>query len=260
MTAKNEDKVTIDEEACIGCGLCVRSCIASCIAVDESSGKAKIVSDGCFGCGHCFASCPQSAIKMRGVKPEEVRQFDPSKPLLDFETLVGHIQTRRSIRHYQQRPIPRELIEKLISASRHAPTARNMEKVVYLVISDQKVLDQIRECAVELFKLDARYSRLVQKGDFILRSAPALILAHSPWGAADTGIALETIELIAPTLGLGSCWAGLVMHAAEKSPALKQLIEHLGLPGPVQGGLMIGFPDEVYLRAPPRKMPQIVWA
>ena len=55
--------ITIDEEKCNGCGLCVDACHEGAIAMID--GKAKLISDEyCDGLGDCLPECPTGAIKL----------------------------------------------------------------------------------------------------------------------------------------------------------------------------------------------------
>lgn len=56
--------VTVDAEACTGCGECARSCPAQILVIKE--GKVQVVGDDCLGCQSCEMICPAAAIK-----PEE---------------------------------------------------------------------------------------------------------------------------------------------------------------------------------------------
>lgn len=55
--------IFIDEDKCIGCGLCVDTCQESVIEIIDN--KAKLVrEDYCDGLGNCLPNCPSDAISM----------------------------------------------------------------------------------------------------------------------------------------------------------------------------------------------------
>jgi NAD-dependent dihydropyrimidine dehydrogenase PreA subunit len=64
--------IEIDEEKCIGCGLCASACHQG--AIEIINGKAKLTSDSyCDGLGLCLPKCPVDAIEL--IEKETV-QFD----------------------------------------------------------------------------------------------------------------------------------------------------------------------------------------
>ena len=83
--------------------------------------------------------------------------------------------------------------------------------------------------------------------------------ANNPIASIDSSIALATFDLAANAAGLGCCWAGFFMVAANTYPALK---EELGLPEgqQVYGALMLGYPKYRYQRIPTRLPAGIAWA
>jgi len=61
--------VTIDSEACKGCGLCVGACPKNILQIDAEqinrkghSPAAATNASPCTGCGFCAAMCPDCAI------------------------------------------------------------------------------------------------------------------------------------------------------------------------------------------------------
>ena len=51
--------VTIDQEKCDGCGMCVDQCFSAAMVLKD--GMA-IISDSCKACGRCIDACPQEAV------------------------------------------------------------------------------------------------------------------------------------------------------------------------------------------------------
>ena len=98
--------------------------------------------------------------------------------------------------------------------------------------------------------------------DTVNRGAPHLVFTHAPEGnpvaSSASTIALAYLELAAPSLGLGACWAGYTQAAAGQWPPLK---EALGLPeGHVgTGAMMVGQPRYRYHRLPARREPSVTW-
>lgn len=55
--------IEINEERCVGCGLCTANCAEGAIKVID--GKAKLISDSyCDGLGKCLPHCPMDALKL----------------------------------------------------------------------------------------------------------------------------------------------------------------------------------------------------
>lgn len=65
------DIITIDEEKCNGCGVCVSACHEGALAM--VNGKAKLISDSyCDGLGACLPECPTGAIT---IEKREAAEF-----------------------------------------------------------------------------------------------------------------------------------------------------------------------------------------
>ena len=66
--------ISIDEELCDGCGLCVPSCSEGAIQVID--GKARLVGENlCDGLGDCLGECPRGALT---IVRREAEDFDES--------------------------------------------------------------------------------------------------------------------------------------------------------------------------------------
>jgi 2-oxoglutarate ferredoxin oxidoreductase subunit delta len=64
MATQARGKITIDPEACKGCGLCIEACPPSCIEFASELSHygghpARYTGKNCTGCGICFYCCPE---------------------------------------------------------------------------------------------------------------------------------------------------------------------------------------------------------
>jgi nitroreductase/NAD-dependent dihydropyrimidine dehydrogenase PreA subunit len=271
------DLFEVHAETCNKDGLCIAVCPAQIIRFSADGYPEPTVeaNDLCIRCGHCVAVCPTASLTHRDIPVERCPRVDPS--LLPGVEQCEHLfRTRRSIRTYTKRPPKRQSISRLIDMAHYAPTGHNCQCVQWLVISDRRKLDHLAELVIDWMRwmlenmaetavamhFDHTVTRSETGSDVIFRGAPMLILAHAdrkvkPAPPACT-IALSHLELAAPTLDLGCCWAGYFMGAAASySPV------HEALPLPETndcfGAMMIGHPRFSYQRLPLRKPARIIW-
>jgi heterodisulfide reductase subunit A2 len=66
---------SVDQNACIGCGMCEANCAFGAIRLSKIHGKgyrAETIAASCKGCGVCAASCPQKAIDMMHFRDTQI--------------------------------------------------------------------------------------------------------------------------------------------------------------------------------------------
>ncbi len=113
------------------------------------------------------------------------------------------ITTRRSVRRFKPDPIDPALIEKLMTAAMHAPSAHNEQPWHFIVIDDRKILNEIPNLHP--------YSKMLLEAPMAICVCADLELDKTPgcdYWIQDCAAATENIMLTATAEGLGSCWIG----------------------------------------------------
>ena len=128
------------------------------------------------------------------------------------------IKMRRSVRGYQDKPVPDEVLGRLLEAARWAPSARNLQKYKFVVVRDEERRKALAKAACEqLFIAEAP----VVIGAVTLEPEQIMTCAV-PAGPVNVSIAVDHLMLAATAEGLGTCWIG----AFEQEPVK----EILGVP------------------------------
>ncbi|OGO31414.1 MAG: hypothetical protein A2Z29_04625 [Chloroflexi bacterium RBG_16_56_11] len=151
---------------------------------------------------------------------------------------------RRSIRRFQDKPVPYEVLEKCIDAARLAPSGRNHQVVEYIVVNETKVLATVFENIGGSAKLPPEKGG--PRPDQSPKAYTIVLINKALEGDAsrrritlyDVGLAAENIILVGLEQGLGSCPI-LMFNEANLKPALK-------IPEEYDIALVIamGYPDE----------------
>lgn len=87
--------IEINEDKCIGCGLCAGACMQGAIEIID--GKAKLVSESyCDGLGMCLPKCPVDAIH---VVEKETEEFDSTRKNIKATPSIQPMQTAHAHTH-----------------------------------------------------------------------------------------------------------------------------------------------------------------
>jgi nitroreductase/NAD-dependent dihydropyrimidine dehydrogenase PreA subunit len=156
-----ENRIEVDRELFIGCGLCVAVCPMGTLSLVE--GKATASGDGSISCGHCEAVCPQKAIRVASIDGEmsRYRTFTAKKRWLppgkyDTSLLVQLMSSRRSCRHFTDRSIERAVLEDLVKIGVTAPSGTNCQAWTFTVLPTRKAVKTLAGHVASFFeKLNA---------------------------------------------------------------------------------------------------------
>jgi nitroreductase/NAD-dependent dihydropyrimidine dehydrogenase PreA subunit len=268
----------VDESRCKKDGICVNECPSTIIRLREKGGYPTVAPEdeqACVLCGHCVAVCPHGALTHSHVPLEKC-------PPIKKDLLIGHeqvgqfLRSRRSVRQFKDKPVERDKILGLIETARYAPTSGNSQLIQWLVFTEKNLIKELSRLTSDYLRVLLR--RVPQSAlppylprvlsacdaghDAVLRDAPVVIVASAPqkaaFGMVDLIIAMSYLDLAAPSVGLGTCWAGLLQRGLLDWPPLKEVV---GLPAGNTSHfpMMVGYPKNNYYRLPERKPPKIDW-
>ena len=182
-----------------------------------------------------------------------------------MNAIIQNLHDRKSVRVFENRPVPEEVRAEVIEAALQAPSAGNQTLYTVLDIDEASVKERLAVLCdnqpfiaqaplVLVFLADCNRwlgayrtagadSRKPLVGDLLLACADALIAAQNSVVAAES-------------LGLGSCYIGDILENME------EVTELLGLDSYVMPAAMVvyGYPtqQQVERRKPPRFAPRFI--
>jgi nitroreductase len=117
-----------------------------------------------------------------------------------FMSLLDVILSRRSIRKYENKEIPPEILQQILEAGRQAPSAVNRQPFRFVVVKDHEIMKDLCDNLITRF---VKYAPAAIAGCADVKS-----LLTGKWAVVDTTIAMQNMVIAAWTLGIGSCWIG----------------------------------------------------
>lgn len=292
--ALENSKIIVDIDSCTKCKACAEECRFYYFKSDKLHFDDDM-EEFCIECGKCVAVCPVNAITLKIHKDETLKDVPTKENLPSFDSLVNLLKTRRSRRQFKDKPVPKELIEKILEfAAKYSPTGHNQENVHFTVVQDKETLKKLsEECTnqvsglVKTFEdpqgrktLEASFPpAMIKKIEEVLPSFKGalerikagievwrwnteIIIIHSPKDALtpieNCSLAACHIMLAAETLGLGTCSLGYITSFFNEFRPVGKIVK-LPLKHIAGYTLAIGYPKARYYRIPARKPIKAKW-
>ncbi len=123
------------------------------------------------------------------------------------------MKTRRSVRVYQDKPVPREIIEDIVDCGRLAATAINIQPWQFIVVQDPVMRKKIADTT--------DYGKFIAQAPVCI----AVFCEDTKYYLEDGSAATQNILNAARAHELGSCWV-----AGDKKPYAPKIGEMLGMP------------------------------
>ena len=178
---------------------------------------------------------------------------------MSYDDFLELVKKRRSLRRFKPDPVPKEIVEKVLEAARHSPSAGNSQPWEFVVVQDPETKRSITQ------SINSGYKK-IRKADTTmywavavqphLATAPVLIVvcgdrrlqetypAHLPGEILlhqSLAISIYTLQLAAASFGLATAWATMQTELRET-----QIRKILGIPDvyTVDHIVPLGYPDE----------------
>ena len=132
------------------------------------------------------------------------------------------IESRRSVRKYLDKPVPKDAIDKLIEAAGWAPSGMNAQPWGFVVVQDKALIKELSDRSIpyikELIEKDPkllRYKRRMGVENFsIFYHAPCVIIILGKKDSFsyenDCAMAAQNMMLAARSMDIGTCWIGMM--------------------------------------------------
>lgn len=169
------------------------------------------------------------------------------------------IRKRQTIRKYKDKPIPKNILNKVVEAGRWASSLHGFQPWKFIITKDEKLISNIADIASKKSKkLYIGYSIMLRSTAETLGKAKVLIIAYN------TGIvkkkmnkmgglyrrcaemseieaisaALQNMILVAKSLGIGACWTVFPIFCEQ------QINKLFGESSKLVAILTLGYPNE----------------
>jgi nitroreductase/NAD-dependent dihydropyrimidine dehydrogenase PreA subunit len=290
--------IKIDQHLCIACGICGEICprrIPETIMKNKK--KTTVISPErlnlCMACGHCSAICPNGAIQ---VEQLPLDNFSPvEKNNIKNEQLLTFLKQRRSVRRYNKKPVPREIINRIVEAAHTAPTGTGSMTTGVIIIDNPEILAKFSrfvyqgyETLVKVlnnpiarFIIKRKKGKMILKTlqDFvmpgmrwyirwyregksneILRDCPVLLLFHSPvlepMAPSNCLVAAYNTSLMSQAMDVGTCFNDLIPPMCNRLSEIRRLLK-LPADREVYASLIMGYPKFKFKRVIPRRLAEV---
>jgi nitroreductase len=161
--------------------------------------------------------------------------------------IMAIIKARKSIRAYQDKPLPEKVVKNILEAAKYAPTARNLQELEYKVITNKLLIGKLSDGIANVLQTGGMplKSPPGAKPDFF-HGAPLVIIVAAPrdnaFALTDAALAVQNIMLYATSIKLGSCYIGMAQLIERDKNLLNML--HITDNMAIVAAVICGYPAE----------------
>lgn len=172
---------------------------------------------------------------------------------MDFNQLLDK---RRSVRDFEDKAVPLEIIREIINDSIKAPNASHKQPWSFIIVNNKEMMKRISDASkktlIEGIEKDPdspmkSYAEILKDKNFnVFYNAPCMVgivgKIKSPTIAYDCALAACYFMLSAASQGLGTCW--VAQGAEARDP---ELLKEIGLPEghKIHAPIILGYPKSI---------------
>lgn len=112
------------------------------------------------------------------------------------------LRTRRSIRKFEDRPVPVEMVREILDAAMMAPSAGNAQPWQFVVVNDRATLDDMADLHPYIKMVKQATLGIIVCGDLSKEKFPG-------YWVQDCSAAMQNMLLAIHGFGLGAVWTGI---------------------------------------------------
>lgn len=179
--------------------------------------------------------------RKKSPKGDEIQGGSIMNPVME------NLLTRRSVRSFLEKPIPKEELDQILKAAVYAPSARNLQTWKFTAITNRKTIQE----------LAAVVGRALGNDQYNFYQPEVLILPsndrNAMFGREDNACALENIFLAAHSFGIGSVWVNQFTGICDQ-PEVRAFLRKLQIPDQhvIYGVAALGYPAPGAVREVPK--------
>ena len=265
----------LNTDKCKKDGICSAVCVAGIIKNDDN--RQPFIEDGkdsrCISCGHCVAFCPHEACHVKNLNTSMFYKLK-KEDIISQEQADIFLKTRRSIRNFKDKLVDQDTLDKILSVTSYAPSAKNKHHERWIITTSREktklladmVIDFLSNNLNNMEQTESVFAKLLVRAyksgkDVIMRDAGQIAIMVMPkdveFSTEDGTIALTYFELAAHGHGLGCVWAGYFTEVAKKCQKIKDFL-NIDDKETVIGAQLFGYPLYKVRQVTSRHKPNVV--
>ena len=138
--------------------------------------------------------------------------------------VIKNIYTRRSVRMFESKKIPKEMLEVIADVARYAPSGMNRQEWRFTVVQNKDIIGKLATVIT---------NELDRGPDYNFYGADTLIITSAPrdakYAVEDCACALENMFLAAHSLGIGSVWINQLKGICDV-PEIRAVLNEINIP------------------------------